>query len=243
MPEGLNEKRWGFGGTFWEGCWYWLEEQHYKRRMAWESVTSKLYTIRTCDNLYTMLYAIGTFDSYLQQRFKGEGNWAYLGCIWVWGNAIWMWRQNKRRQVSKREQLQPTNRMGGLQDCSIVRRGAKRRFGSVVSLYVGSSLIRSCLHMSSDTPSWCPGDHNKMSEIQKEWTMLTCRPCREKTSLSLNMSFFHMSDLVPHRARPHKNAPWRRVNEDNHVSFDSGFSIWDWQNITSCFLPSKYQSP
>ncbi|KAK0437418.1 hypothetical protein EV421DRAFT_1739129 [Armillaria borealis] len=38
------------------------EEQHYKRIIPWEGVTLELYTI-------------GTFDSYLQQRFKGESKW------------------------------------------------------------------------------------------------------------------------------------------------------------------------
>ncbi|PBK58440.1 hypothetical protein ARMSODRAFT_983853 [Armillaria solidipes] len=47
------------------------EEQHYKRTIPWEGVTLELYTI-------------GTFDSYLQQRFKGESKWERIEHMDTW---------------------------------------------------------------------------------------------------------------------------------------------------------------
>lgn len=104
----------------------------------------------------------------IQGRVEVEGNWAYryLGAIWVWGKVVQKWWQNKmRRRVSGWEQLQLMNHMRGFQDYFI----AKRQFGSVVSPYVvWHTLLMWWKH------------RNKMTEIWKEWTMLTCRSCREK---------------------------------------------------------------
>ncbi len=137
-----------------------------------------------------MLYTIGTFDSYLQQWFKGESKWKGIEHTDTWEPFECGGRWSKSDDKIKWE-----GEFQGGNNCNlwIIWEGFR------TILLQRGSLVQSCLHMSSDTPSWCGGNIViKWPRFEKNGPCSPADHVGKKTkSLSSNMSFFCMSGFVP----------------------------------------------